>query len=316
MTDIEVKDIDGVLLAIQRLGLKIVKDKSGQVGNQRTKYADLGAAYDAVMPRLSELDTIWKAKPTRLFDIEGSPFVLRYSLKHVPSGTEETGDFPLKLSENSQQMGSAITYARRYALFCVLGLVAEDEDDDGGATNGSIGRQQPAARDRSSAAAKAAATRRQNREAAEADASNPDAVQRQQPPAAGANEPSPAQLGKMRGELSKMNVTDAAEVYDLLGGLVGRDLTSTKQLTKAEASRLIDAMIHANAAENPEAALVMLPAVYEEKSAGGLARPPAADTNRASTPAGARSIREQARNSVVGRPMTDDDEPPPWDEES
>jgi hypothetical protein len=33
-------------------------------------------------------------------------------------------------------MGSAITYARRYALLAVTGIAAEDEDDDGDAASG------------------------------------------------------------------------------------------------------------------------------------------------------------------------------------
>lgn len=312
-----ITDIDGVILAIQADRPKILKNKSGQAGNQKTKYADLTEAYDVVMPRLSAMHTIWKAKPTRLFDVEGSPFVLRYSLKHLPSGTEEAGDFPLKLSENSQQMGSAITYARRYALFCVLGLVAEDEDDDGGATNGSIARQQPSSR--SEAGRKAAETRR-NREAAEAaERDDPNAVQRQRPPAAAAGGPSDKQLGMMRGQLNKMNVTEAGEVYALLGGLVGRNLTSTRELTKAESSRLIDAMLKANEADDAEAALIALPAVYEESASKPASRPPAAGQrpaagSRAASPAGARSVREQTRDSVLGKPA-DDDERAPWDEE-
>ncbi|HXM55359.1 MAG TPA: ERF family protein, partial [Candidatus Dormibacteraeota bacterium] len=39
-------------------------------------------------------------------------------------------------SENPQQMGSQVTYARRYSLLAITGVAAEDEDDDGGAAAG------------------------------------------------------------------------------------------------------------------------------------------------------------------------------------
>jgi hypothetical protein len=59
-------------------------------------------------------------------------FGLNYQLTHVASGTEISGRYPLKLAENPMQMGSAITYARRYVLLSITGVAAEDEDDDAG----------------------------------------------------------------------------------------------------------------------------------------------------------------------------------------
>jgi hypothetical protein len=58
---------------------------------------------------------------------------LRYSLVHAESGEAVSDTMPLLLGKDDMQgFGSAVTYARRYALCAVLGLVA-DEDDDGNA---------------------------------------------------------------------------------------------------------------------------------------------------------------------------------------
>src|SRR6185369_16309701 len=103
------QNIDEVLLAIQAERPVLTKDKKGQVGNQKTKYADLVQVNDVVLRLLNDLKTTWVCRP----HIEGTSFGLHYSLKHVPSQTEITGVWPLKLSENPQQMGSATTYGRR-----------------------------------------------------------------------------------------------------------------------------------------------------------------------------------------------------------
>ena len=57
--------------------------------------------------------------------------VLAYVLRHT-SGGEDGGEYPLPSANTpAQQMGSAITYARRYCLLAVTGVAPEDEDDDG-----------------------------------------------------------------------------------------------------------------------------------------------------------------------------------------
>jgi len=126
------KDIDEVLLILQRERPVLAKDKKGQVGNQKTRYADLEQVNEVVLGRLNQLDTIWVCRP----HLEAGTFGLHYQLRHVPSGTQKDGIWPLKLSENPQQMGSATTYGRRYSLLAVTGIVAAEEDDDGDAASG------------------------------------------------------------------------------------------------------------------------------------------------------------------------------------
>jgi hypothetical protein len=131
MANINPESLDDALLLLQADPPVLTKSKTGQVGNQRTKYADLVEVNKVVLARLNQLGVIWKCLPT----MAGERFVLRYTLTHVPSGESQTGDYPLNLSE-PQKMGSAITYARRYALLAVTGIAAEDEDDDGDAASG------------------------------------------------------------------------------------------------------------------------------------------------------------------------------------
>jgi hypothetical protein len=234
----EPKDIDEVILAIQAERPVLTKDKKGQVGNQKTKYADLVQVNDIVLKLLNDLRTIWTCRP----HLESGSFGLHYSLKHVPSGTELAGVWPLKLSENPQQMGSATTYGRRYALLAVLGIVAEDEDDDGNAAGG--GRY----------AQRAAPARRQGVGEAEPAQDDRRTAQRGQR-AAGPPLPneegagvSRAQQGMMHALFAKVEITDRGDriqyVNEILAEKVGpnRKVGSSSELTRIEAGYVIDAL--------------------------------------------------------------------------
>ena len=54
---------------------------------------------------------------------------MRYELRHE-QGEVINGEWPLPAGGNPQQIGSALTYGRRYTLCAVTGI-APDEDDDG-----------------------------------------------------------------------------------------------------------------------------------------------------------------------------------------
>ena len=123
------KNIDEALLAFQADRPTLVKDKKAH----NSTYADLAQVYDAALPKLNALGVLWKAKATVP---DGGEFGIQYALTHVASGTSETGFWPLKRVDNPQQMGSLVTYARRYALCAALNLVAEDDDDGGAAASG------------------------------------------------------------------------------------------------------------------------------------------------------------------------------------
>jgi hypothetical protein len=227
----EPKNIDEVILVIQGERPVLTKDKKGQVGNQKTKYADLVQVNDVVLKRLNDMSTIWKCRP----HLEAGSFGLHYSLMHVPSGTAEAGVWPLKLSENPQQMGSAVTYGRRYALLAVLGIVSDDEDDDGNAASGGRYAQRGASAGRQPAGDARAGERPQA------------TARRAQPPLPGeADKMSPRQQGMMHALFTKVDMTDRADrmqyVNEIIAEKVGpdRQVTSSSELTKAEAGYVID----------------------------------------------------------------------------
>jgi len=97
----------------------------------RSKYADLGAVWEAVKPALQANGFVVVQSP----NFEGDTMWLETTLLHV-SGERMTGRYPLRPSKQDPQgFGSALTYARRYSLSSMLGVVA-DEDDDGNAASG------------------------------------------------------------------------------------------------------------------------------------------------------------------------------------
>lgn len=100
----------------------------------RSKYLSLAGVMEGVTPVLTKYGIIVTHSAYRNED--GSPW-LRTSLIHT-SGDRLDSDLPIS-GGNPQQTGSAITYARRYALLGLLGMVG-DEDDDGNAASAPAGK--------------------------------------------------------------------------------------------------------------------------------------------------------------------------------
>lgn len=93
----------------------------------KSKFAPLDEVNPAALAVLTRHGFAWVTMPCVLTD--GTPG-LRYRLMHE-SGEELVGEMALMLKASGpQEQGSAITYARRYSVQAVLGLVT-DEDDDG-----------------------------------------------------------------------------------------------------------------------------------------------------------------------------------------
>ena len=97
----------------------------------KSSYADLADITKAVLPKLAEHGLAWSTTPT----LTEHGFVLAYSLTHT-SGEVIEGAWPLPDPTKStpQQLGSAVTYARRYSLSAVTGI-SPDMDDDGNAAS-------------------------------------------------------------------------------------------------------------------------------------------------------------------------------------
>lgn len=94
----------------------------------KSKFASLPKITKTVLPLLSGHGLSFTAGGVIL---EGQ-FGLSATLLHV-SGEERSGFFPI-IATDPQKIGSAITYARRYMLASLTGIVA-DADDDGNAAS-------------------------------------------------------------------------------------------------------------------------------------------------------------------------------------
>lgn len=95
----------------------------------KSRFADLNSCMEACKQPLAENGLCIMQLPEQ---IEGKD-VLVTMLAHS-SGQWITSEYPLLAARmDSQGFGSAMTYAKRYSLCALLGIVA-DEDDDGEAT--------------------------------------------------------------------------------------------------------------------------------------------------------------------------------------
>lgn len=256
------KSLDEALAIFQANPPTLVKDKRGQVGNQKTRYADLVQVNAVVLSELNKLGVVYKTKPT--LRAEDPKFVLAYELKHVASGTSEAGEYPLKLSENPMQMGSAITYARRYVLLALTGVAAEDEDDDGQSASGRYAQRaaQQTRREPAPPAAEGQTAQRSQRPA-----SRP--ARSAQPPLPGEQPAklSDSQRGMLMGQFSNLGIEDRTARLNTMSTLVGRRLESANDLSRSEASDMINLLADALNSDDPRA--VVLEALAAAAEAAG-----------------------------------------------
>jgi hypothetical protein len=126
------KSLAEALAALQARLPRVAKEHTAKVetktgGNYKYDYADLTDVSAAVLPVMAALGLSFSACPTML----DGQFVLDYCLKHT-SGESTGGIYPLPDPNRlgPQDLGKAITYARRYSLTAVTGLAPGGDDDD------------------------------------------------------------------------------------------------------------------------------------------------------------------------------------------
>lgn len=100
---------------------RLVKNSEANTGKFGYKYITLDAIWDAIRPLLTKHGLI----VLNMMDGER----LKTVLIHVESGEEVSCLFPINTNQPPQQLGSAFTYARRYALCALLQIVADKDDD-------------------------------------------------------------------------------------------------------------------------------------------------------------------------------------------
>lgn len=129
-----------LLAARQGMG-KLVKNASNP--HFRSKYADLSAVVDVISDALADNGILFEQFP-------GTPadglLPLDTVITHAPSGHQEVHSFAVPVDSRAtvQNLGSALTYARRYALMSIFGLAPEDDDGNRASNrNGSQPQRQP-----------------------------------------------------------------------------------------------------------------------------------------------------------------------------
>lgn len=291
-------NINEALLQLQADPPVLTKQREGQVGSQKTKYADLPAVNAQVLTRLNALGVIWTCLPTLQEADAAGPgrFVLRYELLHVASGTSHNGDYPLGAGE-PQKMGSAITYARRYALLAVTGIAAEDEDDDG--TEATVAQR----RSRQTKPKPDAATTRVERSAKP---TAPDGPPLPRETGSKPTGPTGPMMTKLAVQFGDLGITDRGDRLALIVDMVGRPVASAKELTFDEARGAIDAIEKALKTDRP---LTEMIEIYRRVNQAGGPEIAPGPSNR---PAGQRS-RNAAE--LIGTGENYGDEQAPFERE-
>lgn len=116
----------------------------------RSRYADLGAVWDACREHLSKNGIAVVQSVVHLRSSEGGVLqsLMLTRLFHNSGQWIEDGGVPLILSKNDMQgLGSALTYSRRYGLMSMVGIAPEDDDGNAASAKGNGHAQQPVKED-------------------------------------------------------------------------------------------------------------------------------------------------------------------------
>ena len=112
--------IDIKLFEIQKLGLKYKKESKSHYG----KYLNLDDLLEKVLPGLNERGLLI----TNAISKKGS---LVTTIIDTETGTGRQSFFPLPEGVKPQEVGSAITYGKRYNTGALLNIVIDEDTDDG-----------------------------------------------------------------------------------------------------------------------------------------------------------------------------------------
>jgi hypothetical protein len=122
----------------------VIKDKIAKAGSYSYKYADLAGVWDVVRKPLSENGL---SVTQTYFEHENHILLITMLLHSSGQWIRSI----LRIMSNGlkiQQIGSEMTYNRRYALTAILGIAADDDDD--GATANEQPRAKTAAKEKPS----------------------------------------------------------------------------------------------------------------------------------------------------------------------
>lgn len=223
----ETAKLAAALAQVQAKLPKLDRDRTVTVETKRGEpysysYVTLARLSEVVLPLLAQHGLAFTALPGMGSD---GKMCVRYSLMHE-SGERLDGEFPVSGEGGIQMVGGRITYIRRYCLAAVVGVAADEDDESNLAQDGP---PRPA--------------QRKQRGGSQRQQGTP--VQRSAP-AAGPPLPGEAatdpQLKKVVAMFNAIGCGDRDDRLRASSAIVGRPLLSAKEMTKAEAGKLIDAL--------------------------------------------------------------------------
>lgn len=219
--------IAAALSAFQAEMPTVAKTKQANAGSYRYTYADLADVQAAAMPLLTKHGLAFTCLP----GFSDGALILTGRLMHASGFLE--GSLPL-FGRQAQELGSSITYARRYLFGALTGVVTDDDDDGHSATQGRTATQpKPSTGEQGHTKAQ--------RKPTPTPTPTP-APPVDDPPPADPNGATDAQLRKMGVGFRAAGITDRDDRLMYVKQIIGREVQSSKELSKREASLVIDAL--------------------------------------------------------------------------
>ena len=108
-----------------------VTDETAQAGNRTYKYLNLATILKTIKPVFEKHGLAFSQRV--IFDNAGEARQVIGTVETIIFDDKDlmvASSYPFFVTGDPQQVGSAITYARRYSLYAVLGIFP-DKDDDG-----------------------------------------------------------------------------------------------------------------------------------------------------------------------------------------
>lgn len=233
-----------------------VTQKSGATYSY--SYVTLAKLSEVVLPLLAKHGLAFTALPGTGSD---GKMALRYFLLHE-SGESLTGEFPISGEGGIQMIGGRITYARRYCLAAIVGVAADEDDESRLGEDGPRTAQRAGRRDSSG-------------QGATAQRSTP-ARPAARPPLPGEADDDQAADPVTKPQLAKLGIlfqrvgwTDRDDKLRASSTIVGRPVSSSTELSKEEASKLIDKLEKVAAAPDPADRLTALLEEIRQQNGGG-----------------------------------------------
>jgi hypothetical protein len=192
---------EDVVAALGALSEIVAKDEA-DAGQYKYKYAALSTIMSTIRPVLAA----HRLAVSQLVSSADGDLLVGTQLVHSSGERYQSGLLVVRQPAQPQQLGSMISYLRRYQLVALLGLAIEDDD----------------------ASSAAAAQRPPERKAR---------------PSAARSELSDTQRRKIMalfGELGMSGTDRRDDRLTLTAEIIGRDIETTNDVTRAEAAALID----------------------------------------------------------------------------